>query len=162
MLTCLTFNAGALIDTSKPTQITVQGHLTRGEYYTEKSLDALLAERVSELDNNEVLQLIAEEYDLETDEVADACVLLRDLTVPSDRTKLLNRINEDMLDAITDQTTLQVHSPEDIVQAVELFTVLPAWIRDGILNDQIDLQLIEAALNPDKAALMKKALGMTD
>lgn len=157
MLLLLNFESDAVIRLNKDNSIAVEGHLTRGEYDTEKSLETLLEDALLDLDVEKALEIVAAEYSLHVDRVQDACKLVCDLC-ESDRDKLFNSVNEDLLDAISDESTGEILHPQTIKHACDLSSTLTPWIRHALLDAAIDLDLLDALTHPHKAALMRQAL----
>lgn len=139
--------------------IFVEGHIARGDYDTEKAIEELTEEAVFDRVDSSAKQVMADLYELEEDEVGDLLQLGADL-IASDRQKLLGYVNEDMLDAITSESSCEVHHPAFIKQALEMAEDLPESFKRAFDDDEIDHELLEALTNPEKVELMKQALGL--
>lgn len=140
--------------------ITVEGHIARGDYFTEKAIDELTNDGVAERVEDSAKSAVAELYELETDEVEQVLQLAADLPKP-DRQKLINEVNEDFLDAVTAEGSFEVTHPAFIKQAISIHTSLSESQRNAFDDDQVDPVLLDAIINPEKAKVIRETLGLT-
>lgn len=141
--------------------IMVEGHLNLSEYFTAKSIEELVSTGVADRVDDSAKMVMGELYELEQDEVEQVLQLASDLPKP-DRLKLINQVNEDLLDAVTADGTGEVCHPAFIKQAIEIWEGLSQSQRNAFEDDAIDHDLLDAIINPEKVKTVRQALGLTD
>ena len=137
--------------------VVVEGHLRRGDYSTERSLDELLVDALEECSADAAFHTVAKQCELTTQEVKEACDMLAALSGP-DRARLLVVMGQEMVDALTDPDTQVCHSPATIAQALELWAALTPWVRSCLLDGQVDPELLDALTHAGYAQVMRQAL----